>query len=74
MTLEGAANRASRVRADSEGRLTFSVDLGPAHSLEEGTAAELAAEASDAEYFVTRQVRLERSQWKLIGQPRTSGT
>jgi S-formylglutathione hydrolase FrmB len=46
-----------RVRADGMGRITFSVDLGPAHLLEQGTDAELALASSDPNYFVTSQVR-----------------
>jgi hypothetical protein len=41
-----------------ERRLTFVVDLGAAHSLEQGTSAELAA-ASDPNYFLTRKVCFE---------------
>jgi S-formylglutathione hydrolase FrmB len=49
-----------RVRADGGGRLNFSVDLGPAHLVEQGTDAELALASSDPNYFVTSQVRFAR--------------
>ncbi len=58
--VDGAGTFARVLRADDSGRLSFSVDLGPAHSLEQGTAAEVAAESADAGYFVTRAVRFER--------------
>jgi S-formylglutathione hydrolase FrmB len=60
VTVEGAANSALRVRAAGDGRLTFPVDLGPAHTLEQDTAAQVAAQANNPGYFVTRQVRFER--------------
>jgi hypothetical protein len=60
VAIEGAASTALRVRADREGRVTFPVDLGPAHALEQGTTAQVAAQASDPSYFVTRRVRFER--------------
>ena len=47
-----------RVRADNRGRIAFTVDLGPAHALEEGTADEQSAAATDPDYFVAREVRL----------------
>ena len=50
------------VRAGCDGRLTFTVDLGPAHSLEQDTDAQRAAAAADPNYFVTRTVRLTRLQ------------
>jgi S-formylglutathione hydrolase FrmB len=60
VTIEGAASGAMRVRADGDGRLTFPVDLGPPHALEQDTAAEVVAQASDPGYFVTRRVRFDR--------------
>jgi hypothetical protein len=60
VTVQGAATGALRVRAGGDGRLTFPVDLGPAHSLEQGTDAQVAAQASNPGYFVTRQVRFDR--------------
>ena len=60
VTVEGATSHWLRVRADAEGRLTFPVDLGPAHGLEEGTTEQIAAQASDPAYFVTRRVRFSR--------------
>jgi S-formylglutathione hydrolase FrmB len=61
VAISGAASGVQRVRADGEGRLTFSVDLGPAHSLEQGTDAELAVASTDPNYFVTAPVRFARS-------------
>jgi S-formylglutathione hydrolase FrmB len=56
--VEGANGGVSqRVRADGAGRLTFSVDLGPPHTLEQGTDAELALASENPSYFVTAQVR-----------------
>jgi S-formylglutathione hydrolase FrmB len=46
-----------RVRADDQGRIAFTVDLGPAHTLEQDTAAEQSTAAADPGYFVTRDVR-----------------
>ena len=54
--IEGADDGCRRGRADDSGRLSFPVDLGPAHLLEEGTDAELALASTDANYFVTRRV------------------
>jgi S-formylglutathione hydrolase FrmB len=54
--VEGAGPFSGMARADDSGRLAVTVDLGPAHSLEQGTAAELAAEAADPSYFATRNV------------------
>jgi hypothetical protein len=48
------------VRAGCDGRLTFTIDLGPAHSLEQDTDAQRAAAAADPDYFVTRSVTLTR--------------
>ncbi|MBS2026159.1 MAG: hypothetical protein JST92_27475, partial [Deltaproteobacteria bacterium] len=48
----------SLVRADRDGRATFTIDLGRAHTLEQGTPEELAAAAADPRYFTTRQVAL----------------
>jgi S-formylglutathione hydrolase FrmB len=62
VTVDGAASGPLRVRADGEGRLTFPVDLGPAHALEQGTAAQIAAQASNPGYFVTRRVRFDRCE------------
>ena len=58
----GAGPSPLNVRAGCDGRLTFTVDLGPAHSLEQDTDAERAAAAADPHYFVTRRVRLTRSR------------
>jgi S-formylglutathione hydrolase FrmB len=57
--IEGAGPVSRIVRADDAGRIVFTVDLGPAHALEEDTPAERAAAASDPDYFVTRSVRFE---------------
>jgi S-formylglutathione hydrolase FrmB len=57
VTIEGAGMTPSCVRADGDGRVIFAVDLGTAHSLEQGTPAELAAASSDPGYFTTRNVR-----------------
>jgi S-formylglutathione hydrolase FrmB len=46
-----------RVRANERGCITFTVDLGPAHALEQDTADEQTAAAADPGYFVTRDVR-----------------
>ncbi len=53
----GAGRGPYVVQADDRGRIVFTVDLGPAHSLEEGTSAEQAAAAADPRYFTTRDVR-----------------
>jgi S-formylglutathione hydrolase FrmB len=58
--IDGASATSQRVRADSSGRLSFSVDLGPAHLLEEGSDAELALASTDTSYFVTRDVQFVR--------------
>jgi hypothetical protein len=58
--IKGANAGFQRVRADGAGRLTFSVALGPAHVLEQGTDAELALASTDPNYFVTAQVRFAR--------------
>ncbi len=55
----GAGPDVQRVRADARGRLSFSVDLGPPHVVEQGTAQELALAAMPT-YFVTRQVHFLR--------------
>jgi diacylglycerol O-acyltransferase/trehalose O-mycolyltransferase len=55
--VEGAGRAAYVIRADDAGRIAFAVNLGVAHSLEEGTAAEQAADAADPRYFTTRDVR-----------------
>jgi hypothetical protein len=52
----GAAAMPQAVQADDDGRIAFGVDLGPAHTLEEYTAAEQAAAAANPGYFVTRDV------------------
>jgi S-formylglutathione hydrolase FrmB len=57
--ISGAALVPLIVRADGDGRVGFNVDLGPAHSLEQGTAEELTVAASNPNYFVTRAVRFE---------------
>ena len=56
VVVSGAGGPAAVLFADSEGRLTFSVDLGPAHTLEQDTAAEISAAAQDPNYFITREV------------------
>jgi S-formylglutathione hydrolase FrmB len=58
--IDGAGASVRRVRADDAGRLRFSVDLGPAHILEQGTDAELALASADPNYFVTSQIRFAR--------------
>jgi S-formylglutathione hydrolase FrmB len=55
VAVDGAASCSQVVRADDAGRLAFVVDLGPAHTLEQGTAAQIAA-AADPHYLVTRAV------------------
>jgi S-formylglutathione hydrolase FrmB len=57
--IAGAGTAPQVVRADDAGRLAFTVDLGPAHTLEEDTPAAQAALAADPHYFVTRTVRFE---------------
>jgi S-formylglutathione hydrolase FrmB len=57
--IAGAGPASQVVRADDAGRLAFTVDLGPPHTLEQGTPAEQAAAASDPRYFATRTVRFE---------------
>jgi S-formylglutathione hydrolase FrmB len=52
----GASSMPQAVRADADGRIAFGVDLGPAHTLEEYTAAEQAAASANPGYFVTRDV------------------
>ena len=54
--VEGTGRAAYVIRADDLGRIAFTVDLGTAHSLEEGTAAEQAAVAADSGYFTKRDV------------------
>jgi enterochelin esterase-like enzyme len=47
----------TQVLADAQGRLTFAVDLGPAHVHAEGTPQQVAAElAAGGRYWVTRDV------------------
>jgi S-formylglutathione hydrolase FrmB len=58
--ISGADTSGRRIRADRAGRLSFAVDLGPAHTLEEGTDPELALASTDPSYFVTSQVRFAR--------------
>lgn len=46
-----------RIPADLEGRLSFDVDLGPAHALKQYTAAQAAAEAlAGPSYWTTRAI------------------
>ena len=56
VTVGGAGATPQVVQADARGRITFGVNLGPAHTLEEYTAAEQAASAASPNYFVTRDV------------------
>lgn len=58
--IESVGGGSQRVRADAAGRVTFSVDLGPAHTLEQGTDAELALAAANPGYFRTAQIRFAR--------------
>jgi S-formylglutathione hydrolase FrmB len=53
----GAQSVPQLVRANAAGAISFAADLGPAHSLEEGTSAEVAAASGASPYFVTREVR-----------------
>jgi hypothetical protein len=46
----------SPVTADAEGRLTFTVDLGPAHTAQQYTPAARALEAAGG-YWTSRVVR-----------------
>ncbi len=69
VTVEGSESRTLDVRADGEGRLTFPVDLGPAHGLEQGTAAQMAVQTSAPGYFVTRRVRFEQA-WGVLSEVR----
>jgi hypothetical protein len=48
------------IAPDSDGRLHFSVDLGPAHGNQEYTAASRAAGDGSSGYFTTRTVRFAR--------------
>jgi S-formylglutathione hydrolase FrmB len=50
------AGQPRSVRADGAGRLAFTVDLGPPHIVEEGTA-------SASSSFVNREVRFERGHY-----------
>jgi hypothetical protein len=51
------------LRADRSGRLTFGVELGPAHTLQQYTLAEVATEAAGGtDYWTTRRVALVRSE------------
>ncbi len=52
----GSGSPPHPVQADGAGRIAFGVDLGPAHTLEQYTAAEQSAAASNPGYFVTRDV------------------
>ncbi len=45
------------LQANAAGQLTFAVDLGPAHTLEEYTSDEQSAAASNSNYFTSRSVR-----------------
>jgi hypothetical protein len=56
----GAGGPPLPLRADGEGHLSFPVNMGPAHSLEQGTADEVAAESANTAYFVKRDVRFQR--------------
>jgi S-formylglutathione hydrolase FrmB len=57
-----AGNRGRVLRADGSGRLTFGVDLGPAHTFQQYTAAERMAEvAAGSGYWRTTRVGLVRS-------------
>ena len=58
----GAGVWSPLLQADNDGRLTLTVDLGPPHSLEEGTDAERIAAAADPNYFIIRSVRLIRQR------------
>ena len=50
------------VNVDPDGRLTFPVDLGAAHTADEGTPAQLGEEAaSGGTYWVTRTVQIAPS-------------
>ena len=60
VSVAGAGPLPAQVRAGSDCRLTFTVDLGPPHSLEQGSTAELMAAAANPNYFVTRSVSLTR--------------
>jgi S-formylglutathione hydrolase FrmB len=55
--VEGAGAASQMTRADEAGRISFRVDLGAAHTLEEDTAAEQAVAAGDPHYFTMRDVR-----------------
>jgi hypothetical protein len=57
VVVDGAGAGPQIALADRLGRLSFAVDLGSAHALEQGTADEVAAEAATPGYFTTRQVR-----------------
>lgn len=58
VAVTGAGGAPFVVRADARGAVSFSVDLGPAHTLEEGTAVQTSASAATPSYFTTRDVRL----------------
>jgi S-formylglutathione hydrolase FrmB len=55
--VDGAGAGLQLTYADRFGRVSFAVDLGAAHSLEQGTADEIAVENATPGYFTTRQVR-----------------
>lgn len=55
MVVALAGNTATATTADDDGRITFTVDLGPAHTLQQYTAAERALDQTPG-YFVTRGV------------------
>jgi S-formylglutathione hydrolase FrmB len=61
VVVSGLGGPPRALHADAAGRLAFDVTLGAPHSLEQYTAAELAAEAADPHYFATRSVVFSRS-------------
>jgi S-formylglutathione hydrolase FrmB len=61
ISVEGTGACSVAARADASGRISFTVDLGAAHTLEQGTTAQVAAASADPGYFVTRSVSFRRS-------------
>ena len=58
-TVSGAGGDSVSVLADAEGRLSFPVDLGPAHTADQGTADQVRDEAAaGGGYWVTRTVTI----------------
>ena len=56
--VDGAGTRATTVRADDDGRLTFAVDLGPPHRDEQYSPRARAQEAAGMYRFTERRISI----------------